>query len=130
MKASIIPRQYLMVSFFVCSTAALRLLVSLSILVSSSFVLSRSDWSSSRMRPFSRFRSNLWLAVSFSISYLQAQSSRVRADVIQHCNNWSVVFLLPVQLQRPPDLSPDLIVIVCEPLRVPCKAGMVQLLAL
>ena len=40
LKASIIPRQYLMVSFLTCSTAALRLLVSLSILISSSLALS------------------------------------------------------------------------------------------
>lgn len=69
--ASIIPKQYLMVSFLVCSTAAFRELVSLSILISSSFALSRNACNSSRMRPFSRFRSSLWLAVSLSISYLQ-----------------------------------------------------------
>ena len=71
-KANIIPKQYLMVSFFVCSKAAFRLLFSLSILISSSFVLSLRACISSRILPFSKLRSSLWLAVSLSISYLQS----------------------------------------------------------
>lgn len=46
---SISPKQYLMASFLVCSTAALRLLVSLSTLISNSFVLSLSACTAAKL---------------------------------------------------------------------------------
>mmetsp|Transcript_19604 Transcript_19604/g.54503 ORF Transcript_19604/g.54503 Transcript_19604/m.54503 type:complete len:206 (-) Transcript_19604:436-1053(-) len=103
-----VATQYRIISFFEASSDVRRPLISLSIRTSMSFDFSRSAASSSRIRPFSKLRSSLWLAVSLFISYLSSalilslsfcslSVSRVRAARCSSCV-FSTSVLKPVMV--------------------------------